>query len=184
LLFRVWRQLLEELPPERVPTLVFAGRVGWLVEDLMQQIANANNLDGKLVVIENPSDSELVALYQNCRFTLFPSFYEGWGLPVTESLAFGKPCLIADRSSLPEAGGPLARRFDPDNLHDAYAAIRTVILDPEDLRRWTETIRRDFTPVPWTKSAEAVIEVLEGPAPSGEGAACAAVRSAETANTP
>jgi glycosyltransferase involved in cell wall biosynthesis len=160
LMFRAWRRLLEELHSDVVPTLVFAGRVGWLVEDLMRQIANADHLDGKLVVVEDPNDAELAALYQGCQFTVFPSLYEGWGLPVTESLAFGKPCLIADRTSLPEAGGALARRFDPDNLNDAFTAIRDVILDPNGLARWEAQVRRDFRPVPWTASAEALLTAL------------------------
>jgi len=160
LMFRVWRRLLEEVPREVVPTLVFAGRVGWMVEDLMRQIANSDDLDGKLLVVEDPGDAELAALYQGCLFTVFPSLYEGWGLPVTESLAFGKPCLIADRTSLPEAGGDLVRRFDPDNLNDAFAAIRAVILDPKDLARWEDQVRREFRPVPWSATAEALLAAL------------------------
>jgi glycosyltransferase involved in cell wall biosynthesis len=160
LMFRVWRRLLEELPLDTVPSLVFAGHIGWLVEDLMRQIANADHLEGKLIVLEDPSDGELTALYQGCLFTVFPSLYEGWGLPVTESLAFGKPCLIADRTSLPEAGGDLARRFDPDNLNDAFAAVRDVILDQHGLSRWEEQVRREFRPVPWAASAEALLTTL------------------------
>ena len=163
LMFRVWRRLLEELPADSVPTLVFAGHLGWLVEDLMRQIGNADHLDGKLMVMEDPSDAELAALYAGCRFTVFPSLYEGWGLPVTESLAFGKPCLIADRTSLPEAGGALVRRFDPDNLHDALSVIREVILDPEGLARWEAQVRREFRPMPWTASADALLTALGYP---------------------
>ena len=163
LLFRVWRQLLEELPRDAVPTLVFAGRIGWLVDDLLRQIANTNNLDGKLVLIENPTDAELVALYEGCQFTLFPSFFEGWGLPVTESLALGKPCLTSDRTSLPESGGKLARRFDPDNLHDAYRAIREVVEDPAGLARWEAQVRREFKPVSWSVTAEALLAGLDHP---------------------
>jgi glycosyltransferase involved in cell wall biosynthesis len=168
LLFRVWRRLLEELPPERVPTLVFAGRIGWLVADLMQQIANTGNLDGKLVIVESPSDAELAALYDGCLFTLFPSFFEGWGLPVTESLGFGKPCIISNRTSLPEAGGDMARSFDPDNLHDAYAVIRNAIEDRAGLALWEARIRREFKPVPWSATVDALLAGL------GEPLACAA----------
>src|SRR5262249_41187833 len=163
LLFRVWRRMLEEMPAVSVPTLVFAGRVGWLVDDLMRQIANTNNLDGKLVLVENPTDSELLALYEGCRFTLFPSFFEGWGLPVTESLALGKPCLTSDRTSLPEAGGKLTRRFDPDNLHDAYRAIREVIDDPAGLARWEVQVRREFKPIPWSATADTLLAALNHP---------------------
>jgi glycosyltransferase involved in cell wall biosynthesis len=160
LLFRVWRRMLEEMPRQRVPTLVFAGRVGWLVADLMQQIANTENLSGKLVLVEEPSDAELVALYDGCLFTLFPSFFEGWGLPVTESLTFGKPCIISNSTSIAEAGGDLARSFDPDNLHDAYAVIRAVIEDPDGLARWETKVRREFKPVPWSATVDALLAGL------------------------
>jgi glycosyltransferase involved in cell wall biosynthesis len=163
LLFRVWRRLLKELPRDRVPTLVFAGRVGWLVNDLMQQIANSDHLGGKLVLVDSPSDADLAALYDGSLFTLFPSFYEGWGLPVTESLAFGKPCLIANRTSLPEAGGDLVRSFDPDNLQDAYAVIRNAIEDREGLARWEARIRREFKPVSWSATVDALVDGLGNP---------------------
>lgn len=160
LLFRIWRRLLSELPRERVPTLVFAGRVGWLVADLMQQLENANWLDGKIVLIRDPSDAELIALYEGCQFTLFPSLYEGWGLPVTESLALGRPCISSNRASLPEAGGKLARYFDPENLDDAYRAVRAVIDDPENLAAWRSSVICDFRHVPWKCSAEAINNAL------------------------
>jgi glycosyltransferase involved in cell wall biosynthesis len=163
LLFRVWRRLLEELPREQVPTLVFAGRIGWLVDDLMHQIANTDNLNGKLLVLQSPTDTELEALYRGCLFTLFPSFFEGWGLPVTESLAFGKPCLISDRTSLPEAGGKLARSFDPDNFHDAYAAILKTVADPAGLAAWEAQVRREFKPVPWSATVDAMLSGLGHP---------------------
>jgi hypothetical protein len=82
---------------------------------------------------------------------------------VTESLAFGKPCIISNRTSLPEAGGTLARSFDPDNLHDAYAVIRNVIDDPAGLAQWAATIRREFKPVPWSATVEVLLEGLGHP---------------------
>jgi glycosyltransferase involved in cell wall biosynthesis len=160
LLFRLWRRLVEDLPADRVPTLVFAGRVGWLVDDFMKQLDNANWLDGKIVLVDNPTDEALAHLYRGCRFTLFPSFYEGWGLPVTESLAFGKPALISDRTSLPEAGGKLARYFDPDNLHEAYAALRAVVDDDAALAAWEAEVVRDFKPVAWSETADALLKGL------------------------
>jgi glycosyltransferase involved in cell wall biosynthesis len=164
LLLRVWRRLLDELPAAAVPTLVFAGHVGWLVADLMQQLGNAGYLDGKIVLCLDPTDSELAALYRGCRFTLFPSFYEGWGLPVTESLSFGRPCLASSATSLPEAGGALARYFDPDNAVEAYQVIRDTILDPEGLRAWQDRVAREFTPVSWEESARALRLALDADA--------------------
>ncbi len=160
LAFRIWRELLSILPREQLPTLVFAGRVGWLVTDLMQQLENANWLDGKVRLIESPSDGELAALYESCQFTLFPSFYEGWGLPVTESLAHGVPCLASNSTSLPEAGGALARYFDPDDLHDALRTVREVLENKTELAAWRAEIRKHFRPVNWRESAAATLRLL------------------------
>jgi glycosyltransferase involved in cell wall biosynthesis len=160
LLFHVWRRLVDELPPERIPTLVFAGHVGWMVDDLMLQLRRCNYLDGKIALVRDPTDAELRRLYEGCQFTLYPSFYEGWGLPVSESLVFGRPCIIANATSLPEAGGDLARYFDPYCANDAYEVIRRTIADPADLAAWRERVRREFRPTPWTETAAAVLRYL------------------------
>jgi glycosyltransferase involved in cell wall biosynthesis len=141
----------------------------------MAQLDNAEYLGGKIVLIENPTDAELDALYRGCMFTVFPSLYEGWGLPVTESLALGKPCVIANGTSLPEAGGPLARYFDPDNANDAYRVIRATIEDRPGLAAWTARVVQEFRPVPWEATADAILagldraDVSAGTAPGAAG---------------
>jgi glycosyltransferase involved in cell wall biosynthesis len=162
LLFRVWQRLLRELPPEQVPTLVFAGGIGWMVADLIAQLDNCAWLDGKIVLCKQPSDAELEALYRGCRFTLFPSLYEGWGLPVTESLVFGKPCVISSATSLPEAGGVLARYFDPESVTDATRVIKATIEDEASLALWQARVAREFRPVPWDESARVMLGELDG----------------------
>jgi hypothetical protein len=82
---------------------------------------------------------------------------------VTESLSFGKPCFISNRTSLPEAGGGLARSFDPDDLRDAYDKIRTVLEDRAELQRWGEEVSREFRPVPWSASVAALLTGLGEP---------------------
>jgi glycosyltransferase involved in cell wall biosynthesis len=157
LLFKVWRRLVSELPSGKVPTLVFAGRVGWLVSDLMQQLENTDWLDGKIRLIRDPTDAELAALYRGCQFTVFPSLFEGWGLPVSESLGRGQPCLTSNRTSLPESGGTLARYFDPENLDDAYRAVRAMIDDPAGLEAWRAEVRRLYRHTPWEDTADAIL---------------------------
>ncbi|MCQ8240593.1 glycosyltransferase family 4 protein [Rhizosaccharibacter radicis] len=161
LLFRAWRRLLDEMPREEVPTLVFAGRIGWLVSDLMQQIENSDFLGGKLRIVADPSDEVLHGLYRDCLFTVFPSLFEGWGLPVSESLMLGKPCLASGTTSVPEAGGALARYFDPDELEELVRLLRTTLADPNDLAAWTARVQREFVPVPWSRTAQAVMAAIE-----------------------
>ncbi len=160
LLLRVWRRLLEDKPASEVPTLVFAGRVGWLTSDLMAQLTNADYLQGKIIVKSNLSDVALEKLYRGCLFTVFPSYYEGWGLPVGESLAFGKPCLASCRTSIPEVGGRFCRYFDPDNVTEAYTIIRGLIEHPDDLAAWEADIRENFRPTTWETAARVMLTKL------------------------
>ena len=161
LAFRAWRRLAEMLPAEQLPTLVFAGRVGWMVADLMQQLENCGWLGGKIQLLEDPSDEELAALYAGCRFTLFPSHYEGWGLPVTEGLAFGKTCVASSATSVPEAGGSFCLYHDPENVLEAVAILRRLIAHPAEVVDIEARIRRDFQPTPWSATAKALLAALE-----------------------
>ncbi|MCQ8240592.1 glycosyltransferase family 4 protein [Rhizosaccharibacter radicis] len=161
LLFRVWRRLMEELPASDVPDLVFVGRAGWLVADLMDQIRNSRFLDGRLRLMQDVDDATLRGLYRSCLFTVFPSFYEGWGLPVTESLAFGTPCIASRATSIPEAGGSLARYLDPDSVGDATRVIRDAITDRQGLADWQERIQREFRPVPWSAAGRAMLDAVD-----------------------
>ncbi|MBO1359074.1 glycosyltransferase family 4 protein [Acetobacter sacchari] len=158
LLFRVWRRLIAELGADAVPTLVFAGRVGWLVADLMQQLENTDWLDGKIRLLRDPSDEELRWLYRGCMFTVFPSLFEGWGLPVTESLMMGSPCVASNVTSVPEAGGAFARYFNPESAKDATTVIRDVIADRAGLALWREQVTKDFPRVSWEATADAVLD--------------------------
>ncbi len=162
---RVWKRLLDEVAsgrrdPASVPDLVFAGRVGWLVADLVQQLDNTGWLGGRVRMIQDPTDDDLRALYRGCLFTLFPSFYEGWGLPVSESLSFGKPCLCSNATALPEAGGALCRYFDPESLESAYRAVAAVLDDPAGLAAWEAEVRRDYRPIPWSETARTLFEAV------------------------
>ena len=162
LIVEVWRRLWREVragsrAAASVPDLVFAGRVGWLVADLVQQLDNSDWLGGRIRLVEGPSDAQLRDLYDGCLFTVFPSLHEGWGLPVTESLARGAPCLCSDAASLPEAGGALCRYFDPESVASAWAAVAAVLDDRPGLRDWRDRVRREFRPTSWTETAEAVL---------------------------
>ncbi len=161
LMFQVWARLLREKAYTDVPTLVFAGRPASMVEDLMQQMENTDYLDGKVRLIREPSDEELRCLYKNCLFTVFPSLYEGWGLPVTESLLFGRPCVASNVTSIPEAGGDFARYFDPYDFETVYDTICRTIEDREGLKAWEDQIRKNFRPTPWSDTAKAILQSCE-----------------------
>ena len=157
LLVEVWRKLLDALGPEQVPQLVCAGRVGWRVEDLVRHLQGEGSLGGKILLLSDVTDAQLAQLYAGCQFTVFPSHYEGWGLPVTESLAFGKLCLASHGGAIREAGGSLCMYFDPESPDDAGRAIGAVIEDQVLLGRLTARVRSEFQAVDWRASARQVL---------------------------
>jgi glycosyltransferase involved in cell wall biosynthesis len=77
---------------------------------------------------------------------------------VTESLMNGRPCVASNASSIPEAGGPLSRYFDPEDTDDAYRVVRETLEDREGLKQWQEQVRTQFKPTPWEHTADAILD--------------------------
>lgn len=152
-LINLWRELIAERGAE-APNLVLVGRWGWRIQDLKEQLTETNHLDGKVIVFDSINDPELSFLYKNCMFTMFPSFAEGWGLPVGESLAYGKPCIASNTTSIPEVGGDLVRYIDPYDLSSGRRELRRVLDEPGDLDAWTKRIEEEFRPATWRDVAE------------------------------
>ena len=115
LLYRLWQKFSIDGRNDQ-PHLVIVGREGFGCGDLLHLMRNDPWIADTVTVLHSASDSELAWLYANCAFTLYPSWYEGWGLPLSESLAYGKTFIASDRSSLPEAGQGLGIHLDPYDL--------------------------------------------------------------------
>lgn len=139
LALRAWR-ILKNVHDDSLPNLVFTG--SHTDADPVDNTINA-------VVFERPTDQELSALYSNCLFTFFPSIEEGWGLPVGESLWFGKLCVSSNGGSLIEAGNQDVIYFDPFSVSDCVRALSVALDDDRrisieksieicQLRIWTE----------------------------------------------
>jgi glycosyltransferase involved in cell wall biosynthesis len=161
LLVRVWRRLLEQHGEDVVPALIFAGQIGWLVDDLLADLAASNYLSGKIVLLPGLSDAQLRQAYRSSLFTVFPSLCEGWGLPIAESLAHGKFCVASDRTSIPEVGGDLIDYFDPSDDDDAVAKIERPLLDPGYLTAREARVRAEYRPRTWTDCVHALISKLD-----------------------
>lgn len=148
LLIRVWEQLRAEFG-DAVPHLVFVGKWGWQIDALRDHI-DRQGYDGDWLFIFNGiSDNVMETLYKRALFTVYPSFAEGFGLPIGESLAYGKPCIASNTTAMPEVGGDFVRYFDPFDLDSALSAIRQAIVDRDDLQRWQDRIATDFKAKTW-----------------------------------
>ncbi len=110
--------------------------VGNLHENMATKIHTAISRNKNIVYRGNISDEDLDELYRVCAFTVFPSYEEGFGLPIVESLNYGKPCICADFGAMAEAakgGGCL--EIDVRDAGKVEDAISTLINDPDKLRK-------------------------------------------------
>lgn len=163
LLIRAWTILRRATPlPHR---LVIAGGKGWLTHEIFAAI-EASSFKKDIVLAGFVADADLPALYTAADVFAFPSLYEGFGIPVLESLACGTPVVCADNSSLPEAAGDAALLADASDA-DAFAAALQQLISDQALR--TELRQRGLRHAarfPWRRSAEtlwlAYQQVLHG----------------------
>lgn len=147
--FNIWQLLLEKYESKDIPLLVFSGREGWLVNDIMYKIKASNYLNEKIILLKGVSDKDLTFLYQNALFTLFPSYGEGWGLPVGESLSFNTPCITSDNTSIPEVGGKVANYINPYNTIEGFEIAEKFIFDTGYLSKTKKQITKHFKIRTW-----------------------------------
>ena len=160
LLYRVWAGLLRKYGGEAVPRLVLVGRWGWEVEEFRRALDASDSLDGHIIVLSDVGDEMLAGLYERCLFTVFPSFAEGWGLPVGESLAAGKVCIASRATAIPEVGGDFCAYFDPHDVLDAFAAIERPIVDRQWLSDCERRAAAEFRPRSWTDTSSDLLRTL------------------------
>jgi hypothetical protein len=161
LMLRLWQHLIAKHGREAIPSLVFVGREGWLVDELMGELKRTRFLSGKIVWHVGLDDAGLAAAYEHCLFTVYPSMGEGWGLPVTESLKHGKLCISSDKSALVEAGGRFADYFNPDDFDDACRKVERALFDRAYLARRSADIAGGFVAASWADTARHLLGTLE-----------------------
>ncbi len=163
LALKAWQELINKLGAENVPDLVCIGRLGWNSNEFIDQYLATGGLGGKVSVLSTSvSDADLASFYEHCEFTIYPSRYEGWGLPVSESLAFAKLPIIANNSSLPEAGGDLAVYFESENQASLVTAVEQYGLNEVNRREREQRItQQPMQAVTWDHVASVLINEIE-----------------------
>lgn len=157
LALEAWRLLIERHGANAVPDLVCIGRLGWHSDSFLREYVASKGLEGKVSILTNNlSDDELAAFYAHCDFTVYPSRYEGWGLPVSESLAFGKVAVTARNSSLTEAGGDLASYFTTDDIADFVGVIEHDALNVNRRSELETRIATEFKDIDWDHVAKVI----------------------------
>jgi glycosyltransferase involved in cell wall biosynthesis len=122
LLLNLWRQLAAS-HGAAAPRLVIVGRRGWENENVLDMLERCSALDGLVREAGALPDREVSSLLRGARALVFPSFAEGFGLPLAESLALGVPVLSSDLAALREVGGAVPDYIDPLDGSSWRAAV-------------------------------------------------------------
>lgn len=142
-----------------VPLVVVAGGVGWRATDLARSL-DERQARGEVRVLGYVPEDELPDLYRRAAALVFPSHYEGFGLPVLEAMASGCPVIATDRGGIPEVAGDAAILVSPEPSQIADAIVR-VLSDPSLRRRMAEAGLVRARRFSWATSGIAMKEVIE-----------------------
>ncbi len=141
---------------ERMPALVLVGGGGWKSEAIRERLRRTAGVHWFRAI----NDAELTVLYRHAQFTVAPSFSEGWGLPVQESLAMGVPCIASSGGAMPEAAHGVAELFDPCDRAGLRAAMERWVTDEAALAAARARIQEALPPASrptWDVAAECLL---------------------------
>jgi alpha-1,3-rhamnosyl/mannosyltransferase len=143
---------------DSIPPLVIAG--AWDATHPEAKIRAKNlGLDAQVRFLGPIADFELPALYSAATAFLFPSQYEGFGLPVLEAMACGTPVACSHTSSLPEVAGEAALYFEPDDKESIAQAMLALLSDPPLRAKLSDLGRRRAASFSWRTTARKTIEL-------------------------
>lgn len=142
-----------------LPRLAIVGRRGWHTENIYDMMTRDPEVCDKFVFLHNVSDDELVWLFDHAKFSVLPSFHEGWGIPIAESLNRGLPCACSNTSSMVEIAEGIVEHFSPASPEECLAIIQK-LLDPKELEV-ARTRTQQYQPFTWDASFKQVMAYLE-----------------------
>lgn len=139
--------------------VVFAGRIGWNVEALVERIEKHPLYKKRLFLINDANDAAINKLYENAFLLAFPTFNEGFGLPIIESFQRGTSVIASDLPVLREVGGEFADYFDNTDCKALVKYVDECLENPEKYEQKKSRLK-DYVPYTWDKSAEIMHNAL------------------------
>lgn len=139
--------------------LVLVGGMGWRDAELLK-LLNDYGYRNNILMTGYVPDEELIALYRGALMMVYPSLYEGFGLPVLEAMSVGVPVVTSNISSLPEVGGDAVIYCDPYSVESIEASIETILFSPTiQLELKEKGIKRSKL-FSWKKTAQQTREIF------------------------
>lgn len=152
--FKEWKSTSNH-PDAPEMKLVLVGKEDYFYKRTKEEVA-ARNLEGDVIFTEFVPDEELLDLYQNCASYVFPSLYEGFGLPPMEALSMGAKIYIADATCLPEIFGDIADYFDPKSLESFVSGLDAHLHKESPSKKSVKNFLGKYS---WEKMAEETLSM-------------------------
>lgn len=133
--------------------LLIVGRKGWLYEGIFAKVKRLH-LEQEVFFIDYICEDDLPVIYFLAEIYLFPSLYEGFGLPILEAMVSGCPVITSNISSMPEVAGDAALLINPLNVEELVVAIKKIHENPEIRKKLLEKGRLQIKRFSWEKTAE------------------------------
>jgi glycosyltransferase involved in cell wall biosynthesis len=139
--------------------LVLAGRRGWMAQAIFDELER-RDLIGRIHITGYVHEEHLPALYRNATVFIYPSLYEGFGLPPLEAMSSGTPVIVSRNSSLPEVVGDAGIYVNALDADDLAQAMESVINNPELARSLREKGLERAEQFSWKKTAERTLDII------------------------
>src|SRR5580692_405839 len=152
--------------PQLTHRLVFVGKETWYSKDLHQAVG-ASGIADRVSFTGFIDDQDLVHFYGACDLLVFPSFYEGFGLPILEAMACARAVTCSNLTAMPEVADGAAILFDPHSSTEIGRAISDVLLDPELRARLERLGTQRAAQFSWEQAARRTLEVYYDVAGAG-----------------
>lgn len=140
--------------------LVLAGGKGWVIDDLQRTLEHLHLRDD-VIMLGYVDDNDLHWLYQNCFALVYPSLFEGFGLPVLEAMALGAAVITSQSSSIPEIVGAAGILLDPYQEDEIFAAMLSLTKDEPRRAELKKMATRRAQAFSWKAAAAAVLETYQ-----------------------
>lgn len=148
---------LARIDPPKRPLLVLPGYPTWHEQELRERASSAG-VEGDVRFLAWASAEELEGLWALARGFVFPSLYEGFGMPVLEAMARGVPVACSNASSLPEVAGDAALLFDPGDEREIAVCIQRLLEDPDEASRLRRAGRERAAQFTWERTARLTLD--------------------------
>lgn len=144
----------------QTPQLVLVGKNGWKTSGIMT-LPDSLDIRQQVHFLDYVADEDLPALYQGAKLFLYPSFYEGFGLPVLEAMASGTPVITSRSSSLPEVAGDAAAYVDAGDVAGLARTIEECLKSESLLEHFRKAGKVRANSFSWRRTAERTLQVFE-----------------------